>query len=134
MKNKSNYHHGHEILSGTPAYPVKPVSMKDKYFIRKYASNHLMSLEEIANEHLKTINLSWDFAKAANHTIKDISLLKVINFVEMANSLRENQIGDDPLTVLRKFELIRDQGITFGCFLLLGAEPTLSTTIDAGSI
>ena len=40
------------VMLWVPAYPVKPVSTKGKYFIRKYASNHLMSLEEIANEHL----------------------------------------------------------------------------------
>ena len=36
-----------------------------------------MSLEEIANEQLKTINLGWDFVKDPNHTEKDISLGKV---------------------------------------------------------
>ena len=126
------YQNHQVVLLRVPAYPVKPVSMKGKYFIRKHASNHLMNLEEIANEHLKTINLSWDFAKDPNHTIKDISFEKVNQFVEMSNSLRDYPIADDPLTVLRKFELIRDQGITFGCFLLFCTEPGLSTTIDAG--
>jgi ATP-dependent DNA helicase RecG len=115
-----------------PSYPVKPVSMKGKYFIRKHASNHLMSLEEIANEHLKTINLSWDFAVDPNHGVKDISLEKVNRFVELTNALRDHPITDDPLTVLRKFELTREQGITFGCFLMFCSMPTLSTTIDAG--
>jgi len=115
-----------------PAYPVKPVSTKGKYFTRKHGSNHLMSLPEIANEHLKTINLSWDFATDPNHTLNDISLEKVNHFVKMTNSLRERPITDDPLTVLRKFELTRDHAITFGCFLLFCTEPTLTTTIDAG--
>ena len=126
-------HQGKDIVMlWVPSYPVKPVSMKGKYFIRKHASNHLMSLEEIANEHLKTINLSWDFALDPNHGLKDISLEKVNRFVELANTLRENPINDDPLTVLRKFELTREQGITFGCFFLFCNEPTLFTTIDAG--
>ena len=115
-----------------PAYPVKPVSLKGKYFIRRYASNHLMNLEEIANEHLKAINLSWDFAPDLNHSIKDISFDKVNWFVEKANNLRDRPIDDDPLTVIRKFELLRNDTITFGCFLLFGNEPTLSTTIDVG--
>ena len=91
-----------------------------------------MSLEEIANEHLKTINLSWDFATDPNHTLKDISLEKVNRFVALANDLRHHPITDDPLTVLRKFELIRERGITFGCFLMFCEQPTLMTTIDAG--
>ncbi len=120
------------VILRVPSYPVKPVSTKGRYFIRKYASNHLMSLEEIANEHLKTINLSWDFALDPQHGLNDISLEKVNRFVELANTLRESPINDDPLTVLRKFELTRDQGVTFGCFFLFCNEPTLSTTIDAG--
>ena len=115
-----------------PAYPVKPVSLKGKYFIRRQNSNHLMSLEEIANEHLKTINRSWDFAIDQNHSLNDVSLEKVNRFVELANNLRDHPIDDDPLTVLRKFEFYRNESITFGCFLLFGNEPTLSTTIDAG--
>ena len=42
-------------------YPVKPVSCRNKFFKRIANSNHLMCLDEIANEHLKTINSSWDF-------------------------------------------------------------------------
>jgi len=120
------------VVLSVPAYPVKPVSIKGKYFIRKHASNHLMSLEEIANEHLKTINVSWDFALDPHHAIKDIVLEKVNKFVELANNLRDRPITDDPLTVLRKYELTREQGITFGCYLLFCNNPTLSTTIDAG--
>ena len=120
------------VMLWVPSYPVKPVSIKGKYFIRKYASNHLMSLEEIANEHLKTINCSWDFALDPHHDIKDISLEKVNKFLELANALRERPIDDDPLTILRKFELTREQRITFGCYLLFCSKATLSTTIDAG--
>ena len=47
-----------------------------------------MSLEEIANEHLKTINLSWDFAPDPVHTVRDIALDKVNRFVHMANEIR----------------------------------------------
>jgi ATP-dependent DNA helicase RecG len=114
------------------SFPVKPVSCKGKYYIRRHASNHLMGLDEIADEHLKTINLSWDFTVTQDRSLKDISLDKVNQFVEQANALREFPITDDPLTVLRKFELVREQGITFGCFLLFTGSDTLLTTIDAG--
>lgn len=36
------------------------------------------------------------------------------------------------MTVLRKSELLREQGITFGCFLLFAAVDSLITTIDVG--
>ena len=50
-------------------YPMKPISFRGKYYIRRHASNHLMSLEEIANEHLKTINTSWDYSVAPDRSI-----------------------------------------------------------------
>ena len=37
--------------------PTKPISYKNKYFKRVKSSNHLMSLNEIANEHLKAPKL-----------------------------------------------------------------------------
>jgi len=114
------------------SYPIKPISLKGKYYKRIHNSNHLMDLNEIANVHLKTINLSWDFAQDPSHDINDISLDKVNGFILLANTIKEYPIADDPLTVLRKFELLREQGITFGCFLLFTATKSLITTIDVG--
>jgi len=114
------------------SYPIKPISFKGKYYKRVHNSNHLMDLSEIANEHLKTINLSWDFARDPNHTISDISLDKVNRFIEISNRYRDYPIADDPLIVLKKFELLRENSISFGCFLLFCNQSSLISTIDAG--
>ena len=68
------------------SYPIKPISFKGKYYKRVHNANHLMDLNEIANEHLKTINLSWDFARDPSHDINDISLKKVNRFREIPPS------------------------------------------------
>ena len=91
-----------------------------------------MDLNEIANEHLRTINLSWDFARDPNHDINDISLEKVNQFIENSNRFRDYPINDDPLTVLKKFELLRETAVSFGCFLLFCNNPSMISTIDAG--
>ncbi|NCC70763.1 AAA family ATPase, partial [bacterium] len=114
------------------SYPVKPVSFKGKYYKRKHNSNHLMDLAEIANEHLKTVNLSWDFATDPVHGIEDISLDKVNIFIEKLNTLRDFPIDDDPLIVLKKFELLRQGAVSFGCYLLFNKDELITTTIDAG--
>ena len=62
-------------------YPIKPVSFKGKYYRRKAKSNHLMDIDEIANEHLKTLNSSWDYFADPYHTIDDISIEKVNIFL-----------------------------------------------------
>jgi ATP-dependent DNA helicase RecG len=126
-------HEGKTIISlSVISYPIKPISFKGKYYKRIHNSNHLMDLNEIANEHLKTINLSWDFAQDPGHNINDISLEKVNQFIERSNRFRDYPINDDPLTVLKKFELLRENSITFGCFLLFCKHPSMLSTIDAG--
>ncbi len=128
------YHHEDKTIIGLSviSYPIKPISFKGKYYKRVHNANHLMDLNEIANEHLKTINLSWDFARDPSHDINDISLKKVNRFIENSNRFRDYPINDDPLTVLKKFELVRDNTISFGCFLLFCKNPSMIATIDAG--
>jgi len=51
---------------------------------------------------------------------------------EMPNIAGGSLFFDAPLTVLRKFELLRESSITFGCFLLFCKAPSIMATIDAG--
>src|SRR5690606_37324744 len=65
------------LLLNMQEYPIKPVSFKGKCYRSIGNSNHLMGVEEIANEHLKTINSSWDFYPDPHHSLDDICLEKV---------------------------------------------------------
>ena len=100
-------------------YPIKPVSVRGKYYKRVGNSNHLLSVDEIANEHLKTINSSWDFYIDPNHTDTDLSKEKIANFIA---KIRQNdsirQTGLSNLKILNKMEIFRDGKITFGAYLL----------------
>lgn len=103
-------------------YPIKPVSFKGRYYKRVKNSNHQISITEIANEHLRTVNSSWDFYIDPHHSIDDLSEKKIYEFIERLG------LNFDLLTFLNKFELIKDSKITFGAFLLFtSAEPLLST-------
>jgi ATP-dependent DNA helicase RecG len=113
-------------------YPVKPISCKGKYFKRIQNSNHQMSIHEIFDLHLKTHHSSWDHYYDTQHTLEDISLDKVNRFIELANKIRPYPIMDDPMTVLRKFELLQKERITHGCYLLFTAEDSLLSTIEIG--
>jgi predicted HTH transcriptional regulator len=53
-------------------YPIKPVATRGRYYKRIANSNHLLSLDEISNEHLKTINYSWDYYADINYTLNDL--------------------------------------------------------------
>ena len=115
-------------------YPVKPVSCKGRYFKRIKNSNHQMSISEISNLHLKTMNTSWDFYPDPNHTLNNISLEKVNNFIELSNKIRSYPIDDSPLTVLHKYELLKEEDkITYGCYLLFADADVLLSAIDLGA-
>jgi len=70
------------ITLTVPEYPIKPVSTRGKYFKRKSNSNHLLSINEIANEHLKTINSSWDYYIDSNHSEENLSKEKIAKFIK----------------------------------------------------
>ena len=63
-------------------YPIKPVGYKEKYYKRVLNSNHQMSLTEVANEHLRIINSSWDYYPDPNHSLENISLEKVEKYTK----------------------------------------------------
>ena len=99
-------------------YPIKPVSLKGKCYKRVGNSNHLMSVEEIANEHLKTINTSWDYYTDPNHSLENISLDKVNRFIRKIEQRTETPIPYAPLDFLSKMEMLRDGKLSFGAYLL----------------
>jgi ATP-dependent DNA helicase RecG len=112
-------------------YPVKPVSTRGKYFKRVSNSNHLLSIDEIANEHLKTINSSWDFYVDPHHSIDDISLDKVQKSME---TLRSNgtTINESTLSFLVKYDLLREERLTNAAYLMFKNRDSVETTIELG--
>ncbi len=113
-------------------YPIKPISFKGKCYKRVESSNHLMSVEEIANEHLKTINTSWDFYLDPNHNLDTISLDKVARFIKKIEQRTLNTIQHKPLEFLQKMEMIREGKLTFGAYLLFVSDYCAISDIQIG--
>jgi ATP-dependent DNA helicase RecG len=109
-------------------YPIKPVGCRGRYF-KRINANHLMSVSEVVNTHLKTFNTSWDSYVDELHTEADLSLDKVQAFIERINRNREIPLLDDPLSLLQKFELLRDGRLTHAAFLLFMAGESSMNTI-----
>ncbi|MCP5106726.1 MAG: winged helix-turn-helix transcriptional regulator [bacterium] len=113
-------------------YPIKPVAVKGRYIKRVKNSNHHMDINEVTNLHLKTFNTSWDYYIDNNHSVEDISLEKVRKFIELANKHKDVKNTDDPVRVLNKFELVRENKITYGGYLLFVEGHSGLTTIELG--
>jgi len=113
-------------------YPIKPVSFKGRLYKRNGNSNHLMSIDEIANEHLKTINTSWDFYIDPNHTLDAISFDKVSRFIQKIEQRTQSEIQISPREFLSKMEIIREGKLTFGGFLLFVSDYCLISDLQVG--
>ncbi len=99
-------------------YPVKPVAIRGRYYKRVNNSNHLMGLDEIANEYIKTINSSWDFYPDSIHNLDSISIEKVKSFISAIEKRTDIKINLPPLEFLVKLEFLRNDKLTYGAFLL----------------
>ncbi|MHC1731051.1 MAG: ATP-binding protein [Bacteroidales bacterium] len=115
-----------------PEYPVKPVSMRSKYFKRVANSNHLMNTDEIASEYLRTINSSWDYYPDPDHGVDSVSPDKVRVFMHRIEQHTGNRLVNDPLEFLAKLEIIRRNQLTFGGFLLFARDHCLISDLQAG--
>lgn len=112
-------------------YPVKPVSTQGRYYKRVGNSNHLLSVSEVVDIHLMSMNSSWDYYIDATHSVSDISLEKVQLAIDKLN-LTGRAIQEDPLTFLMKYDLIRDGKLSNAAFLLFKKNDSVLTTIELG--
>ena len=115
-----------------PEYPIKPVSTRGRYYKRIANSNHLMGIDEIANEHLKTLNTSWDYYTDPNHSLNDISDEKVSKLIQKINQQSQNEITLSNSDFLRKMEIVRDEKITFGGYLMFAKDYCSLSDVQVG--
>ena len=119
------------VVLSVQEYPVKPISIKGRYYARQMNSNHLMTAFEISNSILQTKNSSWDFYIDNQHTIDDIDLKKV-EFCISKMKRRGVDITESPIDFLKKKEYLREKHPTFGSYLLFKAHEDIMTTIELG--
>lgn len=113
-------------------YPIKPVSIKGRYYKRVVNSNHLMSIEELANEHLKTINSSWDYYPDPNHGLEAISFEKVKRFIRNVEQQKQGSLEMEPIQFLEKMEIVRNGRLTFGGYLMFASDYCSISDVQVG--
>ncbi len=104
-------------------YPVKPVSYKGRYYKRVHNSNHLMTPTEIADIHLKMLNLSWDAHLYPNGGIEALDTKKIDKFIENINQTGRFSIEEDRWATLQKLRLIKDSKPTIASMFLFAKVP-----------
>jgi len=106
-------------------FPIKPVSVKGRYFRRIGNSNRIMNMQEIAQMHFHSVGMSWDKLPARDASIKDIDLEKVKRYIRKANETGRRKIQEDenPIQILEKLELIKEEKPTWAAILLFHKHP-----------
>ena len=116
-------------------FPLKPVSFKNRYYIRKNNSNHILSLQEVAEMYLKTKNSSWDFYPDKNSDLNKLNQDKISKVKKLIEENLKINLGDD-LSFLRKYSLVVEENgkeyPSFASMLLFSQEPMMQTDIQIG--
>jgi len=100
--------------------PIKPISYKRICYLRIKNSNRKLTPKEIAEIYLQTIGSSWDRYLARAAGLEDIDLEKVKEYIGLGNESGRRRIKEEPLGVLKKLELIKDNKPTWAAILLFG--------------
>jgi len=100
------------VVLSVAEYPVKPVSVKGRYYKRTGNSNHLMSVAEVANMHLQTVNSSWDYYPRPEKTTADLSFEKVQRAIDIITRRSPNNRIASAEEFLQKHELVKGVAIT----------------------
>ena len=112
------------VVIRVPEYPVKPASVNGKCYIRVANSNRLLTIPEITEIHLNSINTSWDSFVAEGTTIEDIDLIKVKDYIRQAQETGRRKFVNPskPLEVLQKIDLIKNAKPTWAAILLFSKD------------
>ena len=91
-----------------------------------------MSITEAANEHLRTINSSWDYYPDPNHNFEHISIEKVEQYISDYEKQNDTKVEYTPLEFLNKQEIIRETKLTFGAYLLFAKDLCIISDLQIG--
>lgn len=102
--------------------PVKPVSFKGRYYKRINNANHHLSVTEISDLNLQSLQVSWDSYPAQDITFDDLDLIKIESFISKVNTIGRFKLIGKALDSLKKLKLIKGSQITNAAWLLFGKD------------
>lgn len=103
-------------------FPVKPVSFKGRYYKRVGNSNHQLSVVEISDLSLQSLQLSWDSYPAYGKTLNDLDISLIEKFISKVNTAGRFKLHTNIKNSLEKLKLINGNQITNAAWLLFGKE------------
>ena len=108
------------VIIRVDEFPVKPVACRDRYFKRVANSNHRLTLTEIANIHIQSLQLSWDAYPENQATTKDLSPRKMKAFLKRVREGGRFKGEGDWQVVLEKLGYLKNGVPTHAAMILFG--------------
>ena len=103
-------------------YPVKPVSVRGRYFVRKQNSNHQLSIQEIADIYMQSMQYSWDSYEYKNANYNDLDENIIYSFIEKINKEGRFKLPNDAKLALKKINLLKNETVTNAAMILFAKE------------
>jgi ATP-dependent DNA helicase RecG len=103
-------------------YPVKPVGTRSKYYKRVQNSNHLLSVQEIADIYMQSMQYSWDAYPARKYTYADLDENKIQKFIDKVNAVGRFSLAGTPYDCLEKLKFVDGDNVTNAAVLLFAKE------------
>ncbi len=119
------------VIFSVQEYPVKPVSFQGRYYKRIKNANHQMSANEIAELHLKSINVSWDAYPYLGATVQSLDFSKIGNFIEKVNSTGRFSLLKNDVEALEKLSFLKN-GIPTNAAMILFSKENLRYNVHIG--
>ncbi|MDR1864612.1 MAG: putative DNA binding domain-containing protein [Bacteroidales bacterium] len=117
---------GQQIVAlSVTEFPVKPVSVKGRYFKRVKNANHQLSTSEISDVYMRTMQYSWDAYPYSGATFEHLNHEKIRLFIAKVNTIGRFRLPEDPKAALRKLRMIKDETPTNAAMILFSKENLL---------
>ena len=104
-------------------YPIKPISIRGRYFKRIATANHQLRLSEITDLYMQSLQLSWDSYEAPRESLDSLSLLKIERFIDQVNQSGRFTLDRSPLLALEKLKYVVNGQPTWASMLLFADRP-----------
>ena len=103
-------------------FPIKPIAFRGRYYKRIKNSNHLLSVIEIANLSLQSLQVSWDSYVKQGFNIDLLDSGKIDRFIRRVNENGRFELIGDNLECLSKLKLLNNGQVTNAAYLLFSKD------------
>jgi len=110
------------VALSVATFPIKPIATKGRCFKRVDKANHQLSISEISDLYMQSMQYSWDAYHSVSHTVSDLDFNKVQRFIDKVNSMGRFSLEGSPVECLEKLKYISGKQVTNAAVLLFGKE------------